>query len=78
LLKRILLMIPTMIGIVVASFFVMKLAPGDPSALKFGGGAEQATAGINSERGTEGKSSTSMNRCTSSSAISSNVWSPPT
>jgi peptide/nickel transport system permease protein len=52
LLKRILLMIPTMFGIVVVSFLVMRLAPGDPSAMKFGG-AEQATAGMNSERGTE-------------------------
>lgn len=51
-LKRLLLMIPTMFGIIVVSFFVMKLAPGDPSALKFGG-AEQASVGINAERGTE-------------------------
>lgn len=51
-LKRVLLMIPTMLGIIVISFFVMRMAPGDPSALKYGG-AEQASAGINSERGTE-------------------------
>jgi peptide/nickel transport system permease protein len=52
LLKRALLMIPTLFGIVVVSFLVMKLAPGDPSALKFGG-AEQAAAGMDAERGTE-------------------------
>lgn len=51
-LKRVLLMIPTLLGIIVVSFLVMKLAPGDPSALKYGG-AEQAAAGINAERGTE-------------------------
>jgi peptide/nickel transport system permease protein len=45
-------MIPTLFGIVVVSFLVMKLAPGDPSALKFGG-AEQAAAGMDAERGTE-------------------------
>jgi peptide/nickel transport system permease protein len=52
LVKRLFLMIPTLFGIIVVSFLVMKLAPGDPSALKFGG-AEQASAGMNSERGTE-------------------------
>lgn len=45
-------MIPTLLGIIVVSFLVMKMAPGDPSALKYGG-AEQASAGINAERGTE-------------------------
>lgn len=45
-------MIPTLFGILVVSFFVIKLAPGDPSALKYGG-AEQAGTGIDSERGTE-------------------------
>lgn len=50
--KRLLLMIPTMFGIIVVSFLVMKLAPGDPSALKYGS-AEQANAGLDSERGTE-------------------------
>jgi len=52
LLQRLLLMIPTMLGIIVVSFLVMRLAPGDPAELKYGG-AEQAAAGINSERGTE-------------------------
>lgn len=45
-------MIPTMFGIIVVSFFIIHLAPGDPSKLKFGG-AEQATGGLDSERGTE-------------------------
>ncbi|MBI1345092.1 ABC transporter permease subunit [bacterium] len=45
-------MVLTMMGIIVVSFLVMRLAPGDPAELKYGG-AEQAAAGINSERGTE-------------------------
>lgn len=53
LLKRALLMIPTMLGIIVVSFFIIRLAPGDPASQKFGGGGEQAAAGINAERGTE-------------------------
>ncbi|WP_373650165.1 ABC transporter permease [Schlesneria sp. DSM 10557] len=52
LLKRILLMIPTMFGILLVSFLVIRLAPGDPAAEKFGG-AGQASAGVNAERGTE-------------------------
>jgi len=52
LVKRVLLMVPTLFGIVVVSFLVMKMAPGDPSALKFGG-AEQAGGGMDAERGTE-------------------------
>ena len=51
LVKRLLLMIPTLFGIVVLSFFVMRLAPGDPAAQKFGG-VGQATSGIDAERGT--------------------------
>ena len=45
-------MIPTLFGIIVLSFFVIKLAPGDPSTQK-SGGAAQATAGVNAQRGTE-------------------------
>ncbi len=45
-------MIPTMIGILVISFLIIKLAPGDPAAQKFGG-VGQATGGMDSERGTE-------------------------
>ena len=50
--KRILLMIPTLAGILVMSFFVIRMAPGDPASQKFGGSA-QATGGMNAERGTE-------------------------
>ncbi len=53
LVKRCLLMFPTMFGIIVVSFFIIRLAPGDPGSQKFGGGGEQAAAGINAERGTE-------------------------
>lgn len=52
LIKRLLLMIPTLFGILVISFVVIKLAPGDPASLKYGG-VGQAAAGINAERGTE-------------------------
>ena len=45
-------MIPTMFGIIVISFIVIHLAPGDPAAQKFGG-AGQAAAGVNADRGTE-------------------------
>lgn len=52
LIKRLLLMIPTMFGILVVSFFVIKLAPGDPASLKYGG-VGQVAVGMNAERGTE-------------------------
>ena len=52
LLKRLLLMIPTLFGIIIVSFIIVKLAPGDPSAQKFGG-AGQATAGLDAQKGTE-------------------------
>lgn len=52
LLKRVLLMGPTLFGIIVVSFVVIRLAPGDPAAQKFSG-SEQALAGIDAERGTE-------------------------
>jgi peptide/nickel transport system permease protein len=45
-------MIPTLFGILVVSFLVIRLAPGDPGAEKFGG-AGQAAAGVNADRGTE-------------------------
>jgi len=45
-------MIPTLFGILVVSFFVIRLAPGDPASQKFGG-VGQASAGVNAERGTE-------------------------
>lgn len=52
LIKRLLLMIPTLFGILIVSFLVIRLAPGDPAAEKFGG-AGQAAAGMNADRGTE-------------------------
>lgn len=50
-LKRLLLMIPTLFGIILISFFVIHLAPGDPASQKFGG-VGQASSGVNAERGT--------------------------
>ncbi len=50
--RRLLLMIPTMLGIVIISFTVIHLAPGDPAAQKFGG-AGQANTGMDAEKGTE-------------------------
>ena len=38
--KRLLLMIPTMLGITIITFAIIRLAPGDPAALKIGSGAE--------------------------------------
>ena len=52
LLKRLFLMVPTLFGIIVVSFLVIRLAPGDPASQKFGGSG-QAAAGMNAERGTE-------------------------
>ncbi len=43
-------MIPTMVGIVVISFLVMKLAPGDPASIKFASGQG---GGMDAQRGTE-------------------------
>lgn len=45
-------MIPTLIGILVISFWVIKQAPGDPASQKFGG-ASQANSGMDAARGTE-------------------------
>lgn len=50
--RRLLLMIPTMIGIVVLSFLVMKMAPGDPTAIKFSVSA-QGGGGMEARQGTE-------------------------
>lgn len=50
--KRLLWMVPTFFGIIVISFFVIRLAPGDPASLKYGS-AGAATGGIDAERGTE-------------------------
>jgi peptide/nickel transport system permease protein len=38
--KRLLVMIPTMFGITIITFAIIRLAPGDPAALKVGSGAE--------------------------------------
>jgi len=43
--KRLLLMIPTLIGISLISFFIIQLAPGDPATLKMG----NATSGMQNQ-----------------------------
>jgi peptide/nickel transport system permease protein len=50
--KRFLIMGPTLLGIMVISFAIIRLAPGDPASQRFGG-LGQATAGMDAERGTE-------------------------
>lgn len=40
LLKRLLLMIPTMLGITVITFVIIRLAPGDPAAMRIGSGSQ--------------------------------------
>lgn len=52
LVRRLLLMIPTLAGIIVISFCIVRLAPGDPASQKFGGAA-QGNAGVDAQRGTE-------------------------
>lgn len=49
--KRVLLMIPTLMGIIILSFFVIKLAPGDPASMKFGAG--QAAGGMDAQKSTQ-------------------------
>ncbi len=44
-------MIPTIVGIIVLSFGVMKLAPGDPTSQKFSAGG--AAGGLDAQRGTQ-------------------------
>jgi peptide/nickel transport system permease protein len=44
-------MIPTLFGIILLSFLVMKLAPGDPAEIRFAGAGQGA--GLNAQRGTE-------------------------
>ena len=39
-LKRLLLMIPTMLGITVVTFGIIRLAPGDPAAMRVGSSAQ--------------------------------------
>ncbi len=45
-------MIPTFLGIIVISFFVIRFAPGDPASLKYSGSGA-TTGGIDAARGTE-------------------------
>jgi peptide/nickel transport system permease protein len=49
--QRLLLMIPTFIGITLIGFFIMRLAPGDPAELRAAGGLGAAAgAGISTEK----------------------------
>lgn len=51
LMQRLLLMIPTFIGITLIGFFIMRLAPGDPAELRAAGGLGAAAgAGISVEK----------------------------
>ena len=51
LMQRLLLMIPTLIGITLIGFFIMRLAPGDPAELRAAGGLGAAAgAGISVEK----------------------------
>jgi peptide/nickel transport system permease protein len=51
-LKRVLLMIPTFIGITLIGFLIMRLAPGDPAELRAAGGlAAAAGAGVALDKG---------------------------
>ena len=43
--QRLLLMIPTFIGITLIGFFIMRLAPGDPAELRAAGGLGAAAGG---------------------------------
>src|SRR5512134_3421688 len=49
--RRLLLMIPTFIGITLVGFLIMRLAPGDPAELRAAGGlAGAAGAGLSVEK----------------------------
>lgn len=49
--QRLLLMIPTFLGITLIAFFIVRLAPGDPAELRAGGGlAAGAEVGLAAER----------------------------
>lgn len=48
--KRLLLMIPTLIGIMVISWGVIKMAPGDPAAMRYGSSGE-AASGLRDRKG---------------------------
>jgi peptide/nickel transport system permease protein len=50
LIQRILLMVPTFIGVTFLAFSIMLFAPGDPVELYFAGGLAAGTDGVSSER----------------------------
>jgi peptide/nickel transport system permease protein len=50
--KRLLIMVPTLFGIMILSFAIIKLAPGDPSALRYGSAGE-AASGLRQRQGIE-------------------------
>lgn len=53
--KRLLLMIPTMIGITLITFLIIRLAPGDPVEAKFGSMGEPSAAGAAGPGGADKK-----------------------
>ncbi|MEA2627067.1 MAG: peptide/nickel transport system permease protein [Candidatus Binatota bacterium] len=48
--QRLLLMVPTFVGITFIAFLIMHLAPGDPVDLYFAGGLAAGTQGVSAER----------------------------
>lgn len=48
--KRLLIMIPTLVGIMIVSFAVIKMAPGDPAAMRYGSAGE-AASGLRDRKG---------------------------
>lgn len=50
--KRLLIMIPTLVGIMVISFGVIKMAPGDPAAMRYGSAGE-AASGLRERKGVQ-------------------------
>lgn len=48
--KRLLIMIPTLIGIMIISWGVIKMAPGDPAAMRYGSAGE-AASGLRDRKG---------------------------
>ena len=71
--QRLLLMIPTFIGITLIGFLIMRLAPGDPAELRAAGGLGAAAAPVfplksaapSTRRWPSGaRSMASTNRCT--------------
>lgn len=50
--KRLLIMIPTLVGIMLISFLIIKLAPGDPASQRYGSAGE-AASGVRLQQGIE-------------------------